>query len=102
MSETFGQVIVRKRKLLNLSQRELASRILREDGAPISPAYLNDIEHDRRSPASEHMVGEFARVLGEDEAWLTYLVGRFPYDLRGLSKRSFEEGMVAFRRTVKS
>ena len=45
---TFGQTIARARKDLGVSQRELALKVVKEDGAPISPQYLNDIE---RGPA---------------------------------------------------
>ena len=65
---TFGQTISKARKAKSLSQKDLAGIILKEeDGTPISPQYLNDIEHDRRSPTSDHLIRGFAEALGVDE-----------------------------------
>ncbi len=97
---TFGQAIGRARKDKGWAQKDLASRILREeDGQAISPQYLNDIEHDRRSPSSDHMVQQFAEILEIDPDWLYYLAGRFPEDVRmkQLSPNEVAQAMVAFR-----
>ena len=53
---TFGETIAGARKDLGVSQRELAMRIVKEDGAPISPQYLNDIERNRRNPPGDHLL----------------------------------------------
>lgn len=97
--QTFGRAISQARKALGMSQKELASRILREDDEPISPQYLNDIEHDRRSPSSDRMVQQFADVLNIKTDWLYYLAGRFPADVRQnkLSETQFTKAMLAFR-----
>lgn len=82
-SVTFGKEIARARKARALSQKELASRILKEeDGKAISPQYLNDIEHDRRSPTSDHLIRQFATVLDIDENTLFVLAGKIPDDVR--------------------
>lgn len=96
---TFGHVISRGRKDKGWALKDLASRILREDGEPISPQYLNDIEHDRRSPSSDRMVQQFADALEIDQDWLYYLAGRFPEDVRmkKLSENEVAKAMVAFR-----
>ena len=96
---TFGRVIAQARKDMGLSQKELALRIKREDGAPISPQYLNDIEHDRRNPSSDHLVSQFADVLGVDLDYLYYLADRLPEDIRnsGLSQEQVSNLMMAFR-----
>jgi ribosome-binding protein aMBF1 (putative translation factor) len=60
---SFGKAVASARKALAWSQKELAAKIKKEDGETITQQYLNDIEHDRRSPSSDHLVGEFARVL---------------------------------------
>ena len=61
---TFGSYIANARKKVPLSQKQLAERILREeDGQPISPQYLNDIEHDRRDPPGEFLIEQFAKHL---------------------------------------
>ena len=101
--QTFGRAISQARKALGWSQKQLAQKILREDRESISPQYLNDIEHDRRSPSSDRMVQQFAEVLGMDVDWLYYLAGKFPADLRErkLTEQEFAAGMVAFRATPK-
>ena len=64
---TFGSYIADARKKLQMSQKELATRILREeDGESISPQYINDIERDRRNPTSDHLIQQFAKVLKID------------------------------------
>ncbi|BAU49629.1 XRE family transcriptional regulator [Sulfurifustis variabilis] len=101
---TFGQAISQKRKELGMSQKELAAKIKREDGEPISPQYLNDIEHDRRSPSSDLMVQQFAKVLDLNSDYLYYLAGRIPTDIlsKNLPPEKVEKLMVAFRRQIKS
>ena len=66
------------RKERGLSQKELASRILLESGGAISVQYLNDIEHDRRNPTGQHLIKKFARVLGLNADYLSFLAGQFP------------------------
>ena len=90
---TFGHAISLARKEKGWALKDLASRVVREeDGNPISAQYLNDIEHDRRSPSSDHMVKQFAEALGIDADWLYYLAGRFPEDVR---KKQLSENEVA-------
>lgn len=101
---TFGQAISRARKALGLSQKELAARVMKEeDGGSISPQYLNDIEHDRRSPSSGHLIRQFSGILNIPEDYLFALAGRLPDDVR--PDRSDPEKVVAafmsFRRTLK-
>jgi len=80
---TFGQAISKARRALGLSQKELATRVMKEeDGGAISPQYLNDIEHDRRSPTSDHLIRQFATVLAVDEGYLFVLAGKIPDELR--------------------
>ncbi len=97
---TFGGVISMARKERSWSLKELCSKVLREDGEPISPQYLNDIEHNRRSPSSDWMVKQFADALGINPDWLYYLAGRLPADVRDskLSEDKVAKLMVAFRR----
>src|SRR3954452_11148262 len=96
---TFGGYIAQARKKLDMSQKELASKVLREDGQPISPQYLNDIERDRRNPSSDHLIQQFAEALGLDPDYLHYLAGSFPAEIRGrnLSEREVAEVFRAFR-----
>jgi hypothetical protein len=51
---SFGGAIASGPKAKSMSQKELAAKIVKEDGQPITPQYLNDIEHDRRSPSSDY------------------------------------------------
>lgn len=100
----FGRFIADARKKMNMTQKELATRIMREDGHPISPQYLNDIERDRRSPSSDHMVQQFAKVLELNADYLHYLNGRFPEQERQqqLTEEQFNTRMLAFRKGQES
>jgi len=100
--KTFGGAISDVRKAKGWALKDLAAKVLREDEEPISPQYLNDIEHDRRSPSSDRMVQQFADALGIDRDWLYYLAGRFPDDVRdkNLSAKQVTQLMVAFRRKL--
>ncbi len=101
---TFGQIVAEARKQAGLSQKDLAARIIKEDGAPISPQYLNDIERDRRNPPSEYLIGEFARKLNLDADYLYYVAGQMPQDLRDGSRRPEEvqRAFVAFRKALQT
>ena len=100
---TFGQVIAKARKNKGISQRELASLIVKEDGAPISPQYLNDIERDRRNPPGDHLLVQLAKQLDLDEDYLYFLAGKLPSELRSgeTSPRRVQEAFKAFRRTLR-
>jgi transcriptional regulator with XRE-family HTH domain len=78
---TFGTHIAEARKALRLSQKDLAARIIKEDGQPISAQYLNDIEHDRRNPPSEDMIKQFAKHLKLEQEVLFYLAGKLTQDM---------------------
>ena len=78
---SFGSAVSSARKKKGWSQKELAAKIIKEeDQAPITPQYLNDIEHKPRSPTSSHLVKQFARVLDIDAdvlfAVIRYVVGK--------------------------
>ena len=75
---TFGQAVAAARKKKLLSQKQLASSILKEDGAPISPQYLNDIERDRRNPPGDFLLSQFAKVLEVPEEYFYYLAHQIP------------------------
>jgi transcriptional regulator with XRE-family HTH domain len=102
---SFGTAIATARKAKNWSQKELAAKIIKEeDQAPITPQYLNDIEHNRRSPTSTHLVKQFARVLDIDSETLFAVIGMLPEKERKLVSKStpdaVAEAFVAFRRTL--
>jgi transcriptional regulator with XRE-family HTH domain len=101
---TFGQAISKARKGLGLSQKELAARVVKEEGGgSISPQYLNDIEHDRRSPSSGHLIRQFSGILNIPEDYLYALAGRLPDDLRpdASTPDKVVEAFANFRKTLK-
>lgn len=100
---TFGQAISKARKALGLSQKELAARVMKEEeGGAISPQYLNDIEHDRRSPSSGHLIRQFSGILNIPEDYLFALAGRLPDDLRADSSDPDKvvKAFANFRKTL--
>jgi transcriptional regulator with XRE-family HTH domain len=100
---TFGQTISKARKSKSLSQKDLAGIILKEeDGTPISPQYLNDIEHDRRSPTSDHLIRQFAKALDLEEGLLFVLAGKIPDDIRKRIKNTEHvvSAFMSFRTSV--
>jgi len=102
-SMTFGRAIAAARKAKGLSQKELAALVMKEEGEGcISPQYLNDIEHDRRSPTSDHLIRQFAQVLDEDEGYLFVLAGKIPDDLRKKVKNRDKvvSGFANFRKDI--
>jgi len=106
-TSSFGRAIASARKQLKMSQKDLAAKIHKEDGESITPQYLNDIEHDRRTPSSDHIVREFARVLGgktEVQPELLYLLaGRVPGDVkrRNVTAAQAADAFTAFRKALK-
>jgi transcriptional regulator with XRE-family HTH domain len=103
MGVTFGQVLAGARRKLGLSQRELAARILKEDGEPISPQYLNDLERDRRNPPASHFIKQFATQLELPEEYLDFVAGQLPEDLKSGSYApdQVQAAFHAFRRTLR-
>ncbi len=104
-AKTFGQIISETRKALGISQKDLAEATKKEDGASISPQYLNDIEHDRRDPPSEFIIGQLARNLKLNKEYLTTSAGLWPQDIRDrvatADPKKVEEALTAFRRVLK-
>ncbi len=101
---TFGQAISKARKALGLSQKELAASVMKEEGGgSISPQYLNDIEHDRRSPSSGHLIRQFSRILDIPEDYLFALAGRLPDDVRpdATDPAKVVQAFANFRKTLK-
>lgn len=96
---TFGQLIAQARKQASLSQKDLALQIRKEDGSPISPQYLNDLERDRRNPPSEHFLKQFAQVLHIPDDYVFFMAGQWPEDLRHPdgTLRQPDEVVAAFR-----
>lgn len=101
---SFGKVIADARKKLMLSQKELALKIIKaEDGKPISAQYLNDIEHERRNPDSDHLIKQFAKVLSIDPDVLYFHARRIPHDVAqgAASASEVKAAFQAFRKKIK-
>ena len=102
---SFGRAISSARKLKQLSQKELSALVRKEDGESITPQYLNDIEHDRRSPSGDHLVRQFAKVLEVDINVLFSTIGMLSEEDRRLVKRAtpekINEAFVAFRKELR-
>jgi len=99
---TFGQTLAQARRQAGLSQRELAARVRKEDGEPISPQYLNDLERDRRNPPGRHLLNQFARLLDLPLEYLDFLAGQIPEDLRegSYAPEQVQAAFQAFRRSL--
>jgi len=93
---TFGKLIRQRRKVLGLTQRQLAARVRFEDGHSISGPYLNEIEHDLRRPPRAHIIQQFAAAIEVSSDVLFFLVGRLPDDLHDADV-THEEVVAAFR-----
>lgn len=105
---TFGEEIRRARIAKQLSLREVAANVTKDPepgrGAEhISLQYLNDIEHKRRNPPSEHVIAQLAKVLDLSNDYLVYLAGGMPKELRNsrVPAKRIEAGFRAFRRAIK-
>jgi transcriptional regulator with XRE-family HTH domain len=101
--ESFGGALATARKAAGLSQKEVADTVLKDDGTSISPQYLNDLEHNRRNPPSEHLTRQLAGVLGLSLDYLSFLAGQLPDDFRGAaaSPEQVDRAFVAFRRALR-
>ncbi len=99
--QTFGEFVSQARKAKGMTQKQLTEKIKREDGDPISPQYMNDIEHDRRLPSSE-IILQLASVLELSPDYLHFLAGKWPGDISPgkANQKDVEKLMVAFRKQL--
>lgn len=101
---TFGEIIKSARKSKQLSQKQLAALIVKDDGVPISPQYLNDIERDRRNPTGDHLIAQFARILEIPEEYLFFIVNEIPPRYRQnapVNPAVVREAFAAFERSYR-
>ena len=77
----FGEIVVRARQRLGISQKDLASRLRKDDGSPISAQYLHDIEKGRRNPPPSALLDQLAVELNLPRDYLYYAAGEIPQDL---------------------
>src|SRR5260370_1713252 len=80
--KTFGTIISEARRAAGPSQKDLAAKVKKEDGQPISAQYLNDIEHDRRNPPSEFLIAQIAPILNLHKDVLCLAAGTIPQHLK--------------------
>ena len=102
--KTFGMMVSEARRAAGISQRELATKVKKEDGQAISAQYLNDVERDRRNPPSEFLIGQIADTLNLSKDLLCLAAGTIPNDLKRMAATQpdkIEEAFKAFRKAVK-
>jgi transcriptional regulator with XRE-family HTH domain len=99
---TFGQAVTEARKEKKMSQKQLASLVLKEDGNPISPQYLNDIERDRRNPPGENIIVQFAQILDVPEEYFFFLANEIPPKYRSGNPDNPAQVKEAFRAFARS
>jgi transcriptional regulator with XRE-family HTH domain len=99
---TFGQAIAAERKKRGWRRKDLAERVLKEDGVPISSQYLNDIELGRRNPPSADLLEQIAAALDLEPDYLYYLAGRIPPRDQGgeHSRDAILAAFIAFRKEL--
>ena len=99
---SFGKIIRRERQRQGLSLKTVAERVLKEDGQPITPQYLNDIEHERRHAPSPYLIGQIAKALGLAPEVLYYIAGQIPTDLANLQldEETIIAGYKALRKVL--
>lgn len=101
--QSLGEIIVELRRKSGLNQKDLASKIRREDGRiGISAQYLNDIEHDRRTPSGDHLLRELAKALNADPSFLAFLAGQLPPEIRevDIDPKRLKIALAAFRQAA--
>lgn len=98
-------MVAEARRAIGMSQKELASKVKKDDGQAISPQYLNDVERDRRNPPSEDLIVQIAAALKIDEDVLCLAAGTIPKDVQKLAAthpEQVQEAFRAFRKRVKN
>jgi transcriptional regulator with XRE-family HTH domain len=73
--QTLGQLLQQARLLLGFTLQDVAARVHREDGQPLSPQYLHKLERDQTRP-SLRLAHELATVLALDTVLLLTLAHR--------------------------
>jgi transcriptional regulator with XRE-family HTH domain len=97
----FGKYIATKRKEMSISLKDLAVQIKKEDGSPITPQYLNDIERGRRNPPSESMIRQLGIALEIPPDILFHLAGKVPDDIgKNHPPESIQAAYKAFRKVL--
>jgi transcriptional regulator with XRE-family HTH domain len=79
---SFGEEIARLRVKKEYSIREFAKKVMKEDGEPMSPSYLCDIEQGRRKPPALEVIRRMADLLDAEFDDLLDLAHRTPPDIK--------------------
>lgn len=100
---TVGDIISTGRKRAGLTLKDVASQVMKDDGAAISITYLNDVEHNRRPAPSPALLKQLANTLHLSYEYLLFLAGDLPDDLQddSYTPEAVEAAFQAFRRTLK-
>jgi transcriptional regulator with XRE-family HTH domain len=77
---SLGEMVLRERAEHGYTYSQLAKKVLKPDGKPVSPTFLNDIEHDRRRPGPK-VLAALAEALGLSKDDLHLAAGQLPPDL---------------------
>ena len=94
---SLGDTITENRKKLGLTQKALAQCVQKPDGGSITAQYLNDIEHDRRSPSSPMIIEQLAKALQLQPEVLYFQAGALPADLQQLASVPNDKVVAAFQ-----
>ena len=99
---SFGEYIAARRKALKLTLKELAAQLKKDDGIPISLAYLHDIETGSRKPPNDQIIEQLGAILGIPVEILYYQAERMPQDLirDDISEERVMAAYQAFRREI--
>ena len=99
---SFGEYIAARRKALKLTLKELAAQLKKDDGIPISLAYLHDIETGSRKPPNDQIIEQLGAILGIPVEILYYQAERMPQDLirDDISEERVLAAYQAFRREI--
>jgi transcriptional regulator with XRE-family HTH domain len=100
---TFGEIIARGRKRAGLTLKDVAARVRKDDGEPISLTYLNDIEHNRRPAPPLPILKQLADALDLSYDYLVYQAHDLPEDVydAAYSPEAVEAAFRAFRRVLR-
>lgn len=98
----FGHVVLRARSRAQLSQKEVAAQIVKEDGRAITPQYVHDIEVGRRKPRSDLLIEQLAVVLDIPREVAFYYADRLPPEMRQIEAddRRIVDAWAAFHRIL--
>jgi transcriptional regulator with XRE-family HTH domain len=100
--KSFGQVLREARKKAEITQRELAGQLKREDGRPVDPPYLNAVEHDHRYPPEDYLIEQMAKIVGISRDVLYFHANRQPPDVKTdmADKERVDAAYRAFRKAL--